>query len=224
MYSVRFRCCFCCCYYCCCCYCYFGGVKYCRLIHPQNSSGEPIMNPLGKYFISFNLNGCRRRVSWHTHSTSCMHIGAMGQLDLRTSWDRKDSGNSMGSGDIVQWGQQDSMASGDLWTVNWDSRIVGLVWTVGIGEHPLLSIYFLFVQLSTIICTQIHTEHRGSKVHSIDLCVDRWSSYSIFVNYKCYNNNYKCYNLVFITIISAMTCFFPEGTFQTVRIITMQIQ
>ena len=34
-----------------------------RLIYPQNSSGEPVINPNGKYFVSFNLNGCRRRVS-----------------------------------------------------------------------------------------------------------------------------------------------------------------
>ena len=33
-----------------------------RLIHPQNRAGEPIMNPNGRYFVSFNLNGCRRKV------------------------------------------------------------------------------------------------------------------------------------------------------------------
>ncbi|XP_064402282.1 calpain-7-like isoform X2 [Halichondria panicea] len=33
-----------------------------RLIHPQNRNGEPIMNPNGKYLVSFNLNGCRRKV------------------------------------------------------------------------------------------------------------------------------------------------------------------
>lgn len=38
------------------------AVLTCRLIYPQNSSGEPVMNPNGKYFVSFNLNGCRRRV------------------------------------------------------------------------------------------------------------------------------------------------------------------
>ena len=37
-------------------------MKQCRLIHPQNRSGEPTMNPNGKYFVSFNLNGCRRKV------------------------------------------------------------------------------------------------------------------------------------------------------------------
>jgi calpain-7 len=33
-----------------------------RLIHPQNRSGEPIINPHGRYLVSFNLNGCRRKV------------------------------------------------------------------------------------------------------------------------------------------------------------------
>ena len=33
-----------------------------RIIHPQNRSGEPIINPHGRYLVSFNLNGCRRKV------------------------------------------------------------------------------------------------------------------------------------------------------------------
>ena len=37
-------------------------LNYFRLIHPQNRAGEPMMNPNGKYFVSFNLNGCRRKV------------------------------------------------------------------------------------------------------------------------------------------------------------------
>lgn len=34
-----------------------------RVIHPQNSSGNPIINPNGKYLVCLNLNGCKRRVS-----------------------------------------------------------------------------------------------------------------------------------------------------------------
>ena len=33
-----------------------------RCIYPQNWSGEPIINPGGKYFVRLNLNGTRRKV------------------------------------------------------------------------------------------------------------------------------------------------------------------
>ena len=35
----------------------------CRMIHPQNRVHEPIINPHGRYLVSFNLNGCRRKVT-----------------------------------------------------------------------------------------------------------------------------------------------------------------
>lgn len=38
------------------------SLNTCRLIHPQNRNGDPIINPNGKYLVSFNLNGCRRKV------------------------------------------------------------------------------------------------------------------------------------------------------------------
>jgi calpain-7 len=32
------------------------------IIYPQNKKGEAIYNPCGKYMVSFNINGCRRKV------------------------------------------------------------------------------------------------------------------------------------------------------------------
>ena len=33
-----------------------------RCIYPQNRSGEPIINPNGKYLVCLNLNGTKRKV------------------------------------------------------------------------------------------------------------------------------------------------------------------
>lgn len=33
-----------------------------RCIYPQSAKGQPIINPIGKYFVCLNLNGCKRRV------------------------------------------------------------------------------------------------------------------------------------------------------------------
>ena len=46
------------------------------IIHPQNRSGEPIINPHGRYMISFNLNGCRRKVELDDR----LPVGKYGEL------------------------------------------------------------------------------------------------------------------------------------------------
>jgi calpain-7 len=47
-----------------------------RIIHPQNRSGEPIINPHGRYMVSFNLNGCRRKIELDDR----LPVGKYGEL------------------------------------------------------------------------------------------------------------------------------------------------
>lgn len=57
---------------------YGCALSSCRIIYPRNRHGNPIINPHGKYFVSLNLNGCRRKVHSdyvHVH-VACWSMGA----------------------------------------------------------------------------------------------------------------------------------------------------